>query len=138
MRIAVLGGGRSSEHDVSMASAASVAGAIDRGRYEVTEITIDRDGAWARDGEPVAMVPAAGDQAWLMPLAGGAPSEVDLVFPVLHGPWGEDGTVQGLCETVGVPYVGADVAARDFGRDGRSKREMEVTEAREAVSLAVW
>jgi D-alanine-D-alanine ligase len=117
MRIAVLGGGRSSEHDVSIASATSVAGAIDHERYQVIEVTIDRDGAWARDGAPVALVPAAGDQAWLMPLTGGAPTEVDLVFPVLHGPWGEDGTVQGLCETVGVPYVGADVAASAVGMD---------------------
>lgn len=118
MRIAVLGGGRSSEHDVSLASAASVAGSIDRRRYEVVEVTISRDGAWAHDDVPVALVPAAGDQAWLMPLAGGgAPTEIDLVFPVLHGPWGEDGTVQGLCETVGVPYVGADVAASAVGMD---------------------
>ncbi len=117
MRIAVLGGGRSSEHDVSLASAASVAQAIDRGRYEVREITIARDGAWTLDGQPVALVPAAGDQAWLMPLAAGTPLEIDLVFPVLHGPWGEDGTVQGLCESVGVPYVGADVAASAVGMD---------------------
>lgn len=118
MRIAVLGGGRSSEHDVSLASAASVAGSIDRRRYEVVEVTISRDGAWSHDDVPVALVPAAGDQAWLMPLAGGgAPTEIDLVFPVLHGPWGEDGTVQGLCETVGVPYVGADVAASAVGMD---------------------
>ncbi|MFM8829149.1 MAG: D-alanine--D-alanine ligase A, partial [Actinomycetota bacterium] len=112
MNIAVLGGGRSSEHDVSLASAASVAQAIDPARYQVLEVIIDRDGAWSLDGQAVALVPAAGDQAWLMPLTGdGAPREIDLVFPVLHGPWGEDGTVQGLCETVGVPYVGADVAA---------------------------
>lgn len=117
MRIAVLGGGRSSEHDVSIESAASVAQAIDRERYEVIEITIDRGGSWACDGAPVALVPAAGSQAWLMSLQGGSPTEVDLVFPVLHGPWGEDGTVQGLCETVGVPYVGADVAASAVGMD---------------------
>lgn len=118
MNIAVLGGGRSSEHDVSLASAASVAQAIDHGRYQVLEVTIDRDGAWSLDGQAVALVPAAGDQSWLMPLTGGgAPREIDLVFPVLHGPWGEDGTVQGLCETVGVPYVGADVAASAVGMD---------------------
>jgi D-alanine-D-alanine ligase len=118
MTIAVLGGGRSSEHDVSLASAASVADAIDPGRYRVLRVTIERGGRWLLDGLPVALVPAAGDQAWLAPLAGGAPPiEVDLVFPVLHGPWGEDGTVQGLCDTVGVPYVGADVAASAVGMD---------------------
>ncbi len=118
MTIAVLGGGRSSEHDVSLASAASVADAIDPGRYDVLQVTIGRDGRWMLDGQPVALVPAAGDQAWLVALAGDAPpAQVDLVFPVLHGPWGEDGTVQGLCDTVGVPYVGADVAASAVGMD---------------------
>jgi D-alanine-D-alanine ligase len=118
MTIAVLGGGRSSEHDVSVASAASVADAIDGDRYRVLRVTIAREGGWSIDGRPVALVPAAGDQAWLVPLDGPeGPLEVDLVFPVLHGPWGEDGTVQGLCDTVGVPYVGADVAASAVGMD---------------------
>jgi D-alanine-D-alanine ligase len=118
MRIAVLGGGRSSEHDVSLASAASVAGAIDRARHDVVEVTIARDGAWSMEGSPVALVPAPGDGARLVHLDGTqSPVEVGLVFPVLHGPWGEDGTVQGLCETVGVPYVGADVAASAVGMD---------------------
>lgn len=119
MRVAVLGGGRSSEHDVSLASAASVGDAIDASRYEVLRVTIGRDGGWLLGERPVALVPAAGDQAWLIPLdaAGGGPVQVDLVFPVLHGPWGEDGTVQGLCEAVGVPYVGAGVAASALGMD---------------------
>jgi len=117
MKIAVLGGGRSSEHDVSMASAASVADAIDSSKHEVVRVTIDRDGAWTRDGHPVALVQAPGDRARLISLDGGTSDDIDLVFPVLHGPWGEDGTVQGLCETVGVPYVGADVAASATGMD---------------------
>ncbi len=119
MRIAVLGGGRSSEHDVSLASAASVAGAIDASRYEVLAVTIDPGGGWALGRHPVALVPTAGDRARLMSLEadGPPPIQVDLVFPVLHGPWGEDGTVQGLCETVGVPYVGADVTASALGMD---------------------
>ncbi len=117
MRIAVLGGGRSSEHDVSIASAASVADAIDPSLHEVIRVTIGRDGAWTSEGNPVALVPAGGDIAQLVRLDGGERADVDLVFPVLHGPWGEDGTVQGLCETVGVPYVGADVAASATGMD---------------------
>ncbi len=117
MRIAVLGGGRSSEHDVSIASAASVADAIDTSRHDVIRVTIARDGVWTRDGQPVALVPAPGDVARLISLEGTDAAEIDLVFPVLHGPWGEDGTVQGLCETVGVPYVGADVAASATGMD---------------------
>jgi D-alanine-D-alanine ligase len=117
MKIAVLGGGRSSEHDVSIASAASVADAIDTSQHEVIRVTIDRDGAWTREGRPVALVQAPGDRARLISLDGGTDDDIDLVFPVLHGPWGEDGTVQGLCETVGVPYVGADVAASATGMD---------------------
>ena len=97
MKIAVLGGGRSSEHDVSMASAASVADAIDTSKHEVVRVTIDRDGAWTREGRPVALVQAPGDRARLISLDGGSDDDIDLVFPVLHGPWGEDGTVQGLC-----------------------------------------
>lgn len=116
-RVVVLGGGRSSEHDVSLASAASVAQAIDRARYEVLAVTISRDGEWTLGGMPVALVPAPGDHARLIPLDGGPSYEIDLVFPALHGPWGEDGTIQGLCETAGVPYVGADVAASAAGMD---------------------
>lgn len=116
MRVVVLGGGRSSEHDVSMESAASVAAAIDRDSYEVIEVTISRDGEWTRDANPVALVPARGDHARLIDRNGGG-IDVDIVFPALHGPWGEDGTVQGLCETVGVPYVGADVVASAVGMD---------------------
>jgi len=116
--IAVLGGGRSSEHDVSLESASSVAAAIDRARHEVIEVTIGREGAWEAGGHAVALVPGAGDQAWLVPVDGnGAARAIDLVFPVLHGPWGEDGTIQGLCETAGVPYVGAGVAASAVGMD---------------------
>ena len=98
-RVAVLAGGRSSEHDVSLSSAAAVrAGLIEAG-YSVQWIEIDRDGTWRRDGEVLAVSPGRG-------LAG-----ADVVFPVLHGPFGEDGTVQGLLETLDVPYVGAGVAA---------------------------
>ena len=124
VRVAVLAGGRSSEHEISLASAASVAAALDPERYEVTTIGIGRDGRWE--------LPAAGQRALsdgtagALPEAGGGPGEtlpvprtsaptplgpVDVVLPILHGPFGEDGTVQGLLELAAVPYVGSGVTA---------------------------
>ncbi len=99
LRVAVLGGGRSSEHEVSLASAASVADGLQQGGHSVRRIEVGRDGCWREDGAPVALAPGCG-------LDG-----VDVVFPVLHGPFGEDGTLQGLLECLGVPYVGAGVLA---------------------------
>jgi D-alanine-D-alanine ligase len=116
-RLAVLMGGRSSEHEVSLASAAAVIGALDTERYEVVPVLIGRDGAWSVDGEPVAVVPGPGGSPVLASLDGGAPRALDAVFPVLHGPHGEDGTVQGALETAGVPYVGAGVAASALAMD---------------------
>jgi D-alanine-D-alanine ligase len=97
MRVAVLGGGISSEHEVSLRSAASVAGGLRDAGHEVVEVTIQRDGRWLAGGEPIGLTPAEG-------LLG-----CDAAFPVLHGPGGEDGSVQGLLEVLGVPYVGSDV-----------------------------
>ncbi|HEX6459155.1 MAG TPA: D-alanine--D-alanine ligase family protein [Thermoleophilaceae bacterium] len=100
MRVALLAGGRSSEHEVSLSSAAAVRDGLENGGHEVVTIEIGReDGRWTCDGEPVTLAPGA------------APLDADIVFPVLHGPFGEDGTVQGLLETVDVPYVGAGVLA---------------------------
>ena len=98
-RVAVLAGGRSSEHDVSLASAASVADGLREAGYTVSMIEVGRDGMWRRDGEPVLLEPGRGFP------------DHDVVFPVLHGPFGEDGTVQGLLECLDVPYVGAGVLA---------------------------
>jgi D-alanine-D-alanine ligase len=99
LRVAVLGGGRSSEHDVSLRSAASVADGLDPARFEAVRITISHDGVWTGpDGAAVALVPGQG-----------GPLNCDVVFPVLHGPFGEDGTVQGLLEMLDVPYVGSGV-----------------------------
>jgi D-alanine-D-alanine ligase len=98
-RVVVLGGGRSSEHDVSLASAASVCGGLERAGHEVVAVEVSRSGAWSCGGEPVALTP------------GGGLLDADAVFPVLHGPFGEDGTVQGLLECLDVPYVGSNVLA---------------------------
>jgi D-alanine-D-alanine ligase len=122
LRVAVLMGGRSSEHDISLASARSVAAGLDPGRYDVRTIEIGRDGRWhlpapavERLGAPEALAedtepPPAGPP---VPAAGRAAplGDVDVVFPALHGPFGEDGTVQGLLELADVPYVGSGVTA---------------------------
>lgn len=117
IRIAVLMGGRSDEHDVSLVSGASVAKALDPDRYAVNPVLIGKDGRWSLDGEPVALVPGSNRTGALVSLSGGPTRDIDVVFPVLHGPYGEDGTVQGLCEIAGVPYVGAGVAASAIAMD---------------------
>jgi D-alanine-D-alanine ligase len=99
MRVAVLSGGRSSEHDVSLRSGASVARGLEAAGHEVVAIRIERDGRWLGEAGALALTPAAG-------LLG-----ADAVFPALHGAFGEDGSVQGLLELLDVPYVGSDVLA---------------------------
>ena len=99
MRVAVLMGGRSSEHDVSMASGRSVASGLRAAGHHVVEVEIDRAGVWRSGGSEVAVHPGRG----LL--------DCEVVFPILHGPFGEDGTVQGLLECVDVPYAGSGVAA---------------------------
>jgi D-alanine-D-alanine ligase len=99
MRVAVLSGGRSSEHDVSLRSGASVADGLAEAGHEPVAVLIDRDGRWTADGEEVLLAPGAG----LL--------DCEAAFPALHGPFGEDGTVQGLLECLDVAYVGADVLA---------------------------
>jgi D-alanine-D-alanine ligase len=111
-RVAVIMGGRSSEHDISVASARSVAEALDPERYEVREIEIGRDGRWELPrGRPEELGP--GGSPLPVPLNGQPEplGDIDVVFPVLHGPFGEDGTVQGFLELAGVAYVGAGVTA---------------------------
>jgi len=109
VRVAVLAGGRSSEHDISLASARSVLEGLDPEQYEIATVAIGRDGQWelgsGADGSVAETlpVPAANAPATL--------GNVDVVLPILHGPFGEDGTVQGLLELAGVAYVGAGVTA---------------------------
>jgi D-alanine-D-alanine ligase len=105
VRVAVLAGGRSSEHDVSLSSAASVRAGLVEGGHEALDVRIGRDGRWTAAGRPVVLEPAGG-------LLG-----ADAAFPVLHGPFGEDGTVQGLLELLDVPYVGAGVMASAVAMD---------------------
>ena len=99
MRVAVLSGGRSSEHDVSLRSGEAVARGLAEAGHEPLAVTIARGGGWSCDGAPVELSPAGG-------LLG-----TDAAFPALHGPFGEDGSVQGVLEWLDVPYVGSDVLA---------------------------
>jgi len=99
MRVAVVGGGISSEHEVSLRSAASVAAGLREAGHETVEVTIAKDGRWSAEGAAVTFTPGGG-------LLG-----CDVAFPVLHGPGGEDGSVQGLLEVLDVPYAGSDVEA---------------------------
>lgn len=132
-RVAVLYGGRSAEHDVSILSAANVVKAIDRTRYEIVPVAIDRAGRWwltdFDNGELPRTAPAHGAEIVLLPggrgrlvalSAAGTSTElppVDVVFPVLHGPFGEDGSVQGYAEVADVAFVGSGVFASAAAMD---------------------
>lgn len=99
MKVAVLSGGRSSEHEISLRSGESVARGLAEAGHEPLPVLIDREGNWSHDGAPVSLRPRAG----LL--------DAGAVFPALHGPFGEDGSVQGLLEWLEVPYVGSGVLA---------------------------
>ena len=101
IRVGVIRGGRSGEHEVSLRSAESILNAIDRDKYEVVPITIGHDGRW----EPFVISPEPVNQP------------VDVVFPIVHGTYGEDGTIQGLFELANLPYVGAGVLGSAVGMD---------------------
>jgi D-alanine-D-alanine ligase len=132
-RIAVVFGGRSSEHAISCISAASVLRALDPDRYEVIPVGILPDGRWVlASGDPASLepagrtLPAVSDSGTDLALttggltaldAPGLPRGLDVVFPVLHGPYGEDGTIQGLLELAGIPYVGSGVFASAAAMD---------------------
>jgi len=136
IRVGVIFGGRSGEHEVSLRSARSVIAAIDQDKYEVVRLGIDKEGRWITQGDPMQLLTEGSSQD--IPLLSGAPAQVftgdarrelvpgthqagfpqvDVVFPVLHGPFGEDGTLQGLLELADLPYVGAGVTGSAVGMD---------------------
>jgi D-alanine-D-alanine ligase len=136
-RVLLLFGGRSAEHDVSRATAVAVAQAIDPSKYEVVPVAITTDGRWLLANEALAQLAGAVDalpaafaaagtpvelpsdpgRAQLVHLGAGSPLSVDVVLPLLHGPYGEDGTVQGLLELAGLPYVGSGVLGSAVAMD---------------------
>ncbi len=143
VRVGVIFGGRSGEHEVSLMSARSIMDALDKEKYEVVPIGIDREGQWLagdamralRDGEagaaqPATLLPAPHSSGLLQfespeleessavqPVSFSRAANLDVIIPVLHGPYGEDGTVQGLLELAGLPYVGAGVVGSAVGMD---------------------
>jgi D-alanine-D-alanine ligase len=125
MRVAVLAGGRSSEHDVSLASAESVRAGLAEGGHEAVDVRIDREGRWTSGGEALPLAPGGG-------LLG-----ADVVFPALHGPFGEDGTVQGLLELLDVPYVGAGVLASSLSMDKALFKDLMAAHGVPQVDYAV-
>jgi D-alanine-D-alanine ligase len=160
LRVGVIYGGRSGEHEVSLASAAAVFQNLDPARYEAVAIRIEKDGRWALPERAPTMMKAADVIHNLAAAAGDAVREahlvahpgretlmtversasqtvvsglnLDIVFPVLHGPYGEDGTVQGLLELANVPYVGAGVLASAVGMD---KAAMKLVFAAKGLSI---
>jgi D-alanine-D-alanine ligase len=162
LRIGVVFGGQSGEHEVSLASARSVMSVLDPDKYEIIPIGITHSGTWLIAGDPMAVLAAGGPReeaplpsaGWageansaergqsselvthetgqsgreLVPGAtGSAFPKLDVIFPVLHGPYGEDGTIQGLLELAGVPYVGCGVLASSLGMDKIASKHLFIT-----------
>jgi D-alanine-D-alanine ligase len=168
LRIGVLFGGKSGEHEVSLTSARAVMAALDRDKYDVVPIGITKGGRWLAGGDPLAALEAAADPL-LLPAGAelrmkneelradqsvadvtnimlaarpdpqfsilNAQSSIDVIFPVLHGPMGEDGTVQGLLELAGLPYVGCGVLASAVGMD---KAMMKAAFAAAGLPMVPW
>lgn len=142
LRVGVIYGGKSGEHEVSVASAASIFMHLDPTRYDAIPIRIDKGGRWALAASTPKAI-SAGDvirQAGTEALATLEPSAavasgLDVVFPMLHGPYGEDGTVQGLLELANVPYVGAGVLGSAVGMD---KDVMKTLFAARGLPVAPW
>lgn len=160
VRVAVVFGGRSSEHAVSCVSAGSVLGHLDPGRFEIVPVGITTDGAWVLGTDDLAELAISGRElpsvdatrtALALPgdptrgglivldpdRAGEVFARVDVAFPVLHGPFGEDGTIQGLLEMAGVPYVGAGVLASAAGMDKEFTKKLLAAEGLTVGTFAV-
>jgi D-alanine-D-alanine ligase len=136
IRVAVVYGGRSSEHAISCVSAGSILRHLDPDRFDVVPIGIARDGSWLRaDADPDELAIAdgklpevSGRSASPLDGIGAILAGVDVVFPILHGPYGEDGTIQGLLEMAGLPYVGAGVLASAAGMDKEFAKKLMAAE----------
>lgn len=154
VRVAVIFGGQSGEHDVSLRSAQTVLSALDDDRFEAIPIGVTRDGQWLTGSDPMAQLtassplfalegPAEPDVETLeiavastsQSLPSGLGADIDVVFPVLHGPMGEDGTVQGLLELAGIPYVGSNVLGSALAMD---KAMAKLILERHGIPQAPW
>jgi len=135
IKVGIIFGGKSAEHEVSLQSAKNIIEALDKEKYEITTIGIDKIGNWYRGNsnfilnasdpkliklnkeDSVSVVPSVNNSGQLISLGSKRSSSMDVVFPVLHGPFGEDGTVQGLLKLTGIPFVGASVLGSAIGMD---------------------
>jgi len=147
IRLVVLFGGRSAEHEVSCTTAVSVLRALDPARYDVVPVAITRDGAWVSAEEAVRILAGPGPAALPAALEAAGPevgvleslATIDdspvVVFPLLHGPFGEDGTIQGLCELAGVPYVGSGVLGSAACMDKDTTKRLLVAAG---IAVARW
>ncbi len=157
IRIGVIFGGRSGEHDVSLRSAEAIMSAVDSDRFDVVPIGIARDGQWITGGDPLRQLadcsrlplaqigsgpeprdpaePAREENVALDVRSSSWARDIDVLFPVLHGPWGEDGTVQGMLELANVPYVGAGVLASAVGMDKIASKQLF---ERAGLPIAGW
>lgn len=124
LTVGVLCGGQSAEHEVSITSAKNIIAALDKRRYQVLLIMVDRQGRWrlqknpslfGRGGQPVVLLP--GGQGRLLQYQESKIIKIDVIFPIIHGPCGEDGSLQGLLKLAGVPFVGAGVLGSSVGMD---------------------
>lgn len=138
--VALIFGGRSAEHEVSVDSAAAVYAHLDKTRYAIVSLFIDKKGNWKRVASPLAaakdrrQAPAFPFLPWQMK-GGGRPLQADIYFPVLHGPYGEDGTIQGLLEMADVPYIGPGVLGSAAGMD---KTVMKILFQAKGLPVAPW
>lgn len=144
IRVGIIFGGRSAEHEVSLQSAKNIIDAIDKTKYEVIPIGIDKSGKWTipsgskyllhsenpkliklnRSGKEVTIAPRPKDSKLVTISDGRAIGTVDVIFPVLHGPYGEDGTIQGLLKLAGIPYIGPDVLGSALGMDKDAQKRL--------------
>lgn len=116
LKIGIIFGGKSAEHEVSLQSARNIVAALDKTKYAPVLIEIDKSGKWRHGGSPIALVPQSGGK--ISNLTGGQKSvAIDVDFPILHGPFGEDGTVQGLLKLANIPFVGSGVLGSAVGMD---------------------
>lgn len=160
LRVAVVFGGKSGEHEVSIVSATNVVGALDPQKYEVTLIGIDKEGRWLlpnqtlllsnaanprlvklnKENKTVSLVPYETSRQLVSvdgPSSPTDPQQFDVVFPVLHGTYGEDGTIQGLLELAQIPYVGSGVLGSAVGMDKDVGRRLMVAEGIPVVPTRV-
>jgi D-alanine-D-alanine ligase len=147
-RVAILMGGKSSEHEVSLQSAKNVIKAVDRDRFEPVLIGISKQGEWflmdeadyllnaddpakialSPNGKPLSIIPGAGKKSFTLTETGESIGPIDAAFPVLHGTYGEDGAIQGLLKIAGIPFVGAGVLGSAVGMDKEVMKRL-LTEA---------